>query len=107
MKKYVPSGYQILSIDVTRVDENNHLLEETEDEKVLYDLMRNGKLDRKPILLQARHGNSGFVLTGFVIINGVSIQLSDIVLTDGVIDGYTIVKLGWTGEKVVVEVQEA
>ena len=65
-KKYVPSGYQIIEIDINRLDGNNVLPKETEDEKVLYDLFINKKLYQKPILLRILNDGE-ILLNGFAV----------------------------------------
>lgn len=106
MKKYVPSGYQIISIDTSRVDDDGNLLEETEDEKVLYEIMRSGKLHRKPILMYAKMGNGGAELTGYPVILSNSLTLQQIKLAEGVIDGYTQIILELVDNKILVSVEE-
>ena len=106
MKKYVPSGYQIISIDVSRVDDDDNLLEETEDEKVLYELCRSGKLHRKPILMDVKMGVGGAHLTGFPIILGNSITVQQIKLEEGSINGYTQVILELVDNKILVTIEE-
>ena len=39
-KKYVPSGYQILEIESTDKDNDDILLKNTDDEKLLYELFK-------------------------------------------------------------------
>lgn len=105
MKKYVPSGYQILSIDCSRVDNDGNLLEETEDEKVLYELFRNNRISSKPILLNA-YVPSGFSITGFAIYNIGTLSILDLVMEDGSINGYTQVRLTYNNNKINVRIEE-
>ena len=106
MKKYVPSGYQIISIDATRVDDDGNLLEETEDEKVLYEICRSGKLHRKPILMDVHLGSNGLHLTGVPMIVGDRITVQEIQLEEGSISGYTQVILELVDDKILVTVEE-
>ena len=49
-KKYVPSGYQIININVENKTSGNAFYPETDDEKLLEQLLVNGC--KKPILLR-------------------------------------------------------
>lgn len=49
-KKYVPSGYQIISIDVSDKTSGTPFTPETEDEKLLHEILSSGEI-KKPILL--------------------------------------------------------
>ena len=62
-KAITPSGYYIISIDSSHVDDDGYLLEETEDEKVLYELCRTGKILNKPLLLSIK--NNTLIISSF------------------------------------------
>ena len=65
-KKYVPSGYQIIDLDVSSGKVNNVPFDvTTEDENTLYNIL-NERLFSKPILLHLSTPNID--LTGFPII---------------------------------------
>ena len=49
-KKYVPNGYQIISIDASGQTSGVGFTPETEDEKLLYQILTSGEI-KKPILL--------------------------------------------------------
>ena len=65
MKKYVPSGYQIITVDGTNYVEPSSKIETpTEDEKVLIDILKSGEI-KKPILLTIKNiANSGDDISG-------------------------------------------
>ena len=65
-KKYVPSGYQIIEIDLTNRTSGTGFTPETQDEKVLYDLLVSNDKIRKPILIHIL--NSGADITTFCIL---------------------------------------
>ena len=65
-KKYVPSGYQIINIDIAGKTSGTAFDPVTEDEKILYDLLVKSEeistLPNKPILLRVPN----VLLMGFV-----------------------------------------
>lgn len=63
-KKYTPSGYQIINIDFDRLDEDSYLPKETEDEKILFQILKTG-IVQKPILLHEKTTQT----TGFPVIS--------------------------------------
>lgn len=73
-KKYAPSGYQIIEIDVDKVDSDGILLKSTDDAKLLYKLFKTGDYKKKPILLHA-YGSSLDVV-GMAVTETGAIQLS-------------------------------
>ena len=86
MKKYVPSGYQIINIDLTGRISNTAWEPSTEDEKILFDLLkRNGKGKIvKPILLYEKSNK----ISGFPILINELCSLSS----------------GYAGSQVVLEI---
>lgn len=80
-KKYVPSGYQIINIDVSDKTSGTPFTPETEDEKLLYSILKSGE-NKKPILLQIK--TSGYLMSGFVVID---ILAETISLVNGDIGG--------------------
>lgn len=62
-KKYVPSGYQIINIDVSDKTSGTAFTPETEDEKLLFELL-SGNV-KKPILLKIITTNVEFM--GFAL----------------------------------------
>ena len=83
-KKYVPSGYQIINITSTDVDEDGYLILESKDAKILYELLddNNPKIATKPILLNYEN-----ILIGFAIISGSKLSLCQVTyLSDGTVD---------------------
>ena len=79
-KKYVPSGYQILEIESTDKDNDDILLKNTDDEKLLYELFKSGKILEKPILLRVTASGTP-TMCGFPIVSLSAITLT---WTDGV-----------------------
>lgn len=67
MKKYVPSGYQIINIDLTGKTSGTPFTPETEDEKLLHEILSSGEL-KKPILLDIT--TSSYHVVGFVVYYG-------------------------------------
>ena len=65
-KKYIPSGYQIISIDVSDKSSGTGFTPETEDEKILYEILSSSKFT-KPILLDIDTGAYHYI--GFAIID--------------------------------------
>lgn len=65
-KKYVPSGYQIISLDVTDKTSGTAFTPETEDEKILHQILSSGKIE-KPILLHIITGGYEFYSFGLVL----------------------------------------
>ena len=61
-KKYQPSGYQIINLDLTDKTSGTPFTPETEDEKLLYEILSSGKIT-KPILLDIK--TSGYHFSGF------------------------------------------
>ena len=54
-KKYVPSGYQIINIDISGKAQNDTWLPRNEDEKTLLNYVKNDVL--KPLLIRIHYGN--------------------------------------------------
>lgn len=54
-KKYQPSGYQIINLDLSDKTSGTPFTPETDDEKLLLKLLENGV--EKPILLHIQTGN--------------------------------------------------
>ena len=93
MKKYVPSGYQIINIDTTDKTSGTGFTPETDDEKILYEILSSGKLEPKPILLKIK--TSVVSLCGYgVIVDDTNLNLS----TNSYAEDFSIsgTKLVWT-----------
>ena len=73
-KKYVPSGYQIINLDVSDKTSGIPFTPETEDEKILHEILSSGKLS-KPILLHIITG-APYEITGFAVKTDNSISLT-------------------------------
>lgn len=68
-KKYQPSGYQIIVIDVSDKINQTPFTPETDDEKLLHNLLqKSSSKDIKPILLSIKGTSNGNVM-GFTSIN--------------------------------------
>lgn len=65
-KKYVPSGYQIINIDVSDKTSGTPFDVVTEDEKLLYEILSSGEI-KKPILLHIK--TTGFEMCGSAILD--------------------------------------
>lgn len=65
-KKYTPSGYQIINIDVSARTSGIPFTPETEDEKLLHEILSSGEI-KKPILLNVITSLYG-TITAFPII---------------------------------------
>ena len=102
-KKYSPSGYYIITIDSSHVDDDGYLIIESEDEKLLYNIL-SGKVPYKPILLT----DTISTLSGFATLNGVTLNLFSIAFDDGDVDGYTVLKFYYHSDddKIAVTYQE-
>lgn len=72
MKKYVPSGYQIIVVNVTGKTSGSTFAPQTEDEKILFEILQNQKCN-KPILLTIVDSDSKY--TGFVALGGNKAEL--------------------------------
>lgn len=95
---YKPTGSIRLHIDTTHVDNDGFLLEETEDEKILYDIMRKGKQFDKTIILTLENGSGGAKLSGIPLIQKQSLTLTDALFNgEGECELLTQFKIGWTG----------
>ena len=101
-KKYIPSGYQIISIDSTIVDEvgsDEYLKIQTEDDKILEKMFKTNDFS-KPILLM----DKGTGLMGFpTIIMGEYpyLSLNTVVYDDGNYVGTSLI-LSWYTNKILV-----
>jgi len=73
-KKYAPSGYQIINIDLSAKTSGTAFLPETEDEKLLHEILSSGEL-KKPILLDITTEN--YHLSGVATWGGGAITLID------------------------------
>ncbi len=71
-KKYVPSGYQIISVDVNETEDNQWYVVESEDSKILKTLLESndGRIYKKPILLDIYDNSNGWRIQGFAVIYG-------------------------------------
>lgn len=78
-KKYVPSGYQIISIDVSDKTSGTPFSPETEDEKLLYEILLSDEI-KKPILLDIK--SSGYHLVGFA---NIDIRSTQVCITYGAV----------------------
>ena len=78
MKKYVPNGYQIINLDLTGKTSGTSFAPETEDEKLLHDLLiRYGNDENvKPVLLSITTEQLG-TLVAFVIYVGGALKVMD------------------------------
>lgn len=102
-KKYIPSGYQIITIDSSKTDEDGFLIIDNEDAKSLKELFEKGIM--KPVLLTDTYTKlSGFCL----FVTSHSLHLSNIVINeeDSSIDVYSSVELTYTGGKIEVVTRE-
>ena len=75
-KKYSPSGYTIITIDVKDKTSGTPFTPETDDEKLLYNLLINPSI-RKPILLTVLNAPEGNYFTGFGTIVEYAITITD------------------------------
>ena len=89
-KKYTPSGYQIINLDFDRLDDG-YLPKETEDEKILFQILKTG-ICPKPILLQEKTTQT----TGFPVISYHLLSIQSL-LTD--FASNTIIVIKWDYEK--------
>ncbi len=91
-KKYVPSGYQIIVLDLSDKTSGTAFTPETEDEKILYEILRASKTS-KPILLEINTPN--IALSGFCVMeDDVTIYLSTPNFTESIT--FSDDKLLWT-----------
>ena len=74
MKKYAPSGYVIINIDATGVTTGGTITNETEDVKVLKEILQKNDENSKPILLTVKTNLN--LLSGFAVRNGNAICLN-------------------------------
>ena len=74
MKKYVPSGYQIINLDISTQTSGTPFAPETEDEKLLHKLLSLPLEEQKPILLKLKSPDVIFI--GFPLSMGVNIQIN-------------------------------
>ena len=74
MKKYYPSGYAIINIDATGIATGSTITNETEDVKVLKEILQKSDKNSKPILLTVKTNNN--LLSGFAVRNGNAICLN-------------------------------
>lgn len=72
-KKYVPSGYQIINLNMYGKTSGTAFSVETEDEKLLLKLISTGDLYKKPVLLEIESANAHIL--GFAVIEGDSIYI--------------------------------
>lgn len=103
MKKYTPSGYQIINIDVSDKTSGTPFTPETEDEKLLHSLLSSGKLEPKPILLTVYGGENGYYMSGFGVINPID---KSITLTYGPVGGSITEKITVSSDKLQWELAE-
>ena len=105
-KKYVPSGYQIINITDTDIDDDGYLILDHEDCKVLFDIMVHEKYN-KPILLSFNSQENTLQLIGFANIYLNAITLSEIVISGGAVSGGNSVAFNLeSNEKISVSVNE-
>lgn len=71
-KKYVPSGYQIININVENKTSGQGFAPETDDEKLLLELLENGV--KKPILINLVTSVAGEFF-GFATIYGSNLNI--------------------------------
>ena len=93
-KKYTPSGYQIINIDVTDKTSGTAFTPETEDEKILHEILSSGEI-KKPILLRL-FGISNTVIVGFPVITDGSMTL-----TVGAVGSSLTEEISRSSEKIV------
>ena len=95
-KKYTPSGYQIISIDVSDQTSGTAFTPETEDEKLLHEILSSGEI-KKPILLRL-FGITDDVLVGFPLIVDNKLTITYGVVGSSVTEeiGISSTKLLWT-----------
>lgn len=70
-KKYVPSGYQIISIELS-----DGSIIDSEDKEILRDIITNRKLYNKPILIDITDLDNDSGICGFVTFNNYDIVVS-------------------------------
>lgn len=76
-KKYTPSGYQIITIDIADKTSGTDFTPVTEDEKILLNIIDSGTKDilQKPILLNVL--NSGdIVISGYATMKSGGVSVS-------------------------------
>ena len=70
-KKMTPSGYQIIVIDSSHIDDDNYLIIDNEDAKILKEILSSDKPPKKPILLC----DENTTLMGFATYFGKSLSI--------------------------------
>lgn len=99
-KKYVPSGYQIIDLDLSAVTQSgDSVTPTTEDEKILANILNNGTMN-KPILLRI-HNLGGFELCGFGIMLGGTISLPSYSMS-----GFEVMIEGVSNDEFIVNYHE-
>lgn len=73
-KKYVPSGYQIINLDLSDKTSGTPFTPETEDEKLLHEILSSIKLS-KPILIHII--TNAVDMCGFALLNDGSLYIGD------------------------------
>lgn len=95
-KKLTPSGYQIINIDVNGRTSGVGFTPETDDEKILYEIIQSGKMT-KPILLHLYTPNYNIIC--FPVFDVMTARLSIIFnATDSLVGEYIDIgsnKLVW------------
>lgn len=78
-KKYQPSGYQIINLNLTGKTSGTPFDAETEDEKILLNIFQkilHQEIQTKPILLSVIL--TGYTFLGFPILSPTGINISDV-----------------------------
>ena len=99
-KKYNPSGYQIINLDLTGKTSGTAFTPETEDEKLLYNILVNKKCN-KPILLQILWGVTLLELCGFGIYYD-----QELSITVGEVGGSVTHTFSLSSDKLLWDLQE-
>ena len=81
-KKYVPSGYQIININVLYDNaKQKYYVEESDDEKILKEILQKRTVDEflnvKPILLRAFSEDYPFNITAIALLDGTTIKINN------------------------------
>lgn len=101
-KKYVPSGYQIININVLYDNaDQKYYVEESDDEKILKEILQKRTVDEflnvKPILLRAFCEDYPFNITAIAVLDGVTIKVNN---------GNVFIGIILVGNELVVEITE-
>lgn len=105
VKKYQPSGYQIINLNLTGKTNGTPFDAETEDEKILLDIllkMSHQEIPTKPILINIVL--SGYMFLGFPIMTQQGINLSYVIYDGLNVDSVTSITIRENGANKLVYV---